>query len=308
MKNAINRYSLSELQTFSVLAKELNFANTGHILNLSSSSVSRQVANLEQALGVTLFTRNTRKVVLTEAGDALYQMVNPMLSELSGLGDRLQELRSEVHGLVRIAAPRWYSSHYLAPVLPSIQQSYPGLKFEILTSDQLLDPILSDADVFIRFNGVSHPDIVARKLIKYEYWLVASPQFLKAHDTISNPSDLPQQHLLAYRFSEPHNQWIFKQARRTHRVPLKQAGVSSDNPEVLLNTALNHGGIALLPNIGVSDHVESKQLIRLLPEFAATPSGFDNGVYLVYTKDKAHLQRVRTVIDCLIEKLSEAEQ
>lgn len=304
MKNAINSYSLAELQTFVVLADELNFARTGQTLNLSSSSVSRQVANLEEAVGIKLFTRSTRKVVLTDAGDALYQEVRPILLELSGLGERLHELRKGIHGTLTIAAPRWYASHYLAPILPEINQVHPGLKFEVMSSDELLDPVLSGADLLIRFNGITHPDIVARKLMKYEYWLAASPECLNNMDAIHEPKDLPLDKLLAYRFTEPHNQWLIRRGKHVQRISIRQAAVVSDNPEVLLHTALNHGGIALLPDIGLKEFVDAGRLTRLLANYDATPNRFDNGVYLVYTKDKVQLARVRAVIDFLMEKLS----
>lgn len=304
MKNAINRYSLAELQTFVVVADELSFVQAGRLLNLSASSVSRQVANLEEALGTKLFSRSTRKVVLTDAGDALYQEVAPVLYELFNLGDKLHGLSGKVQGGVTIATPRWYATHYLAPLLPLINQKYPDLQLEVLSSDQLQDPSFSPMDLFIRFNGVVQPDLIARQLMPFDYWLVASPDTLSSLPSITQPNDLPLNRLLAYRFSDPHNQWLFRQKGQLSRVSLNHATVASDNPEVLLQCALHNGGVTLLPDIGVKTWVDSGRLVRLLPDYEVTPNRFDNAVYLVYTREKAQLARVRAVIDVLLDGLA----
>ncbi|MCX4029315.1 LysR family transcriptional regulator [Endozoicomonas sp. SM1973] len=297
--------SLDSLRAFLCVAHHASFAKAASQLHLSSSSVSRHIAELEKDIGVTLLTRSTRKVAMTAAGRTLFEQASVLLTALDELGNRLKEKSQQVSGNVSLSAPWWFSTHFIAPILTELHQYHPELTISLDSNDQLLDPNEGKYDIYLRFGGLSDSGLIAKEITKTEYWLVAAPDYLEKHQPPNHPQNLLNHQLLAYRFTQPHSSWLFKDQNKHHRINLQQAWLHTNNPAAIYTCALSSGGIALLPQLGVAQAVLEGKLIRLFSRFAITPNRLDNRLYLIYSKDKVQIKRIKLVIDFLTSYLRE---
>ncbi|MDE1463909.1 LysR family transcriptional regulator [Spartinivicinus poritis] len=291
--------SLDSLRAFLAVAHHASFAKAASQLNLSSSSVSRHIAELEKDMGVALLTRSTRKVAMTAAGLSLFEQASPLLASLDDLGDNLKEKSQQVSGNVSLSAPWWLSTNFVAPVLSNLHQRHPELTISLDSNDQLLDPNEGKHDIYLRFGRLADSGLIAKEIAKNEYWLVAAPDYLEKHQPPNHPQDLFSHQLLAYRFTQPHSSWFLKDEKKLHRISLQHAWLHTNNPAAIYTCALSGGGIALLPQLGVAQAISEGKLIRLLSRFAITPNRLDNSIYLIYSKDKVHIKRIKLVIDFL---------
>ncbi|WLQ12127.1 LysR family transcriptional regulator [Hahella aquimaris] len=295
--------SLHALRVFLSVAKHLNFAQASAELHLSASSVSRQITELEKELNVALFTRSTRMVALTQQGQRLYEEAAPLVTSLDEVSDCLRQQKEEVGGRVSLSAPWWFASYFIAPALAGLRDHYPDLTVILDCDDRVIDPNEGLHDIYVRFGRLNDSRLLAKKFGAYEFWLIASPQYIEKYGEPKHPKDLHDHRLLAYRFSSPHSSWIFDDGASQQRIAMQSPYLLTNNTESILHCALNHGGIGLLADHGVLNAVKRGELIRLMPNYAITPNRFENGMYLVYSKDKAKIKRVKAVIDYLAEHL-----
>ncbi|WP_163833558.1 LysR family transcriptional regulator [Spartinivicinus ruber] len=295
--------SLDSLRAFLAVAHHNSFARAASQLNLSSSSVSRHIAELEKDMGVTLLTRSTRKVAMTAAGLSLFEQVSPLVASLDDLGNNLKEKSQQVSGNVSLSAPWWFSTDFIAPLLSELHQQHLELTINLDSDDQLLDPNEGKHDIYLRFGRLADSGLIAKEVAKNDYWLVAAPKYLEKHQPPNTPQDLFNHQLLTYRFTQPHSSWLFKHQKQRHRINLQHAWLQTNNSAAIYYCALNGGGIALLPEIGVAHAVSEGKLIRLLSSFSATPNRLDNSIYLIYSKDKIRIKRIKLVIDFLTNQL-----
>ncbi|MGI0119784.1 LysR family transcriptional regulator [Zooshikella sp. RANM57] len=297
--------SLESLRVFLSVARHTSFAKAATQLNLSSSSVSRHVAELEKELGVILLTRSTRNVALTAAGKTLFEQASQIVSSLDELGDNLKESSEHIRGDVSISAPWWFSAEFLPNALVELHRQYPEVTIHLHSEDKLLDPHEGQYDIYLRFGGIRDSGLIAKKIIKNEYWLVAAPSYLKEFGLPLEPQDLQTHKVFAFRFSQSHSSWFFKQNKKQFRVNLQHAWLKTNNPAVIYRNTLIGSGIALLPALSVSNDVLQEKLIRLLTEYQITPNRLENHLFLIYSKDKVRIKRVKCVIDILADSLKQ---
>ncbi|MBU2712577.1 LysR family transcriptional regulator [Zooshikella harenae] len=297
--------SLDSLRAFLSVAQHTSFAKAATQLNLSSSSVSRHVAELEKELGVTLLTRSTRNVALTAAGKILFEQASQIVSSLDELGDNLKESSEYICGDVSISAPWWFSAEFLPNALAELHQQYPEVIINLHSDDKLLDPNEGQYDIYLRFGRIQDSGLIAKEIVKNEYWLLAAPNYLKEFGLPLTPQDLQAHQVFAFRFTQSHSSWFFKQNKKQFRFNLQHAWLKTNNPAVIYHNTLIGSGIALLPALSVSNDVQQGTLVRLLADYQITPNRLENHLFLIYSKDKVRIKRVKCVIDFLAKSLKQ---
>lgn len=180
--------TLNGLQAFEATARHLSFAQAAQELNLTPSAVSYQVRTLEDRLGVELFTRLNRAILLTEEGQMLFPDLREAFARMHGAVDRLSADTPE-NVLVVSTGPS-FAAKWLAPRLFSFMDEHPEIEVRISANLKLVDFNRDGIDVGIRFGEGNYPDLETRWLIGDELTVLCSPQFLASHKLVT-PQDVP---------------------------------------------------------------------------------------------------------------------
>lgn len=177
-----------------------SFAAAARVLRISSAAVSKNIAGLEQSLGVRLMNRTTRSLQLTTEGLVFLERARVAINALDDAIDAVVAQRTEPVGKVRISTSNAFGSDYLLPIVPELQQRYPQLSLQIDFDDRKIDLVRDGYDLALRGSQVEDSSVVARHISTLSTVLVASPDYLQTHGIPKKIKDLDQHRLIAVRF------------------------------------------------------------------------------------------------------------
>ena len=297
---------LPNLRSFMAVAEANSFAKAARKLNMANSSVSRQIAQLESQLNVSLFTRTTRHVQLSPAGEILYGRASGLIMEMENLAVELSADNVSPHGTLKVSVPWWFSQLHLAPLLPEFLAMYPDLRVVMQCDDGMTKLVEEGFDVAVRLSRLKDSNLIARRLGPHSFAMAASPEYLARHARVTKPEDLREHAMLSFNFSTPYHSWTLRKQGRSYRIPLKDSVLTSNNADILKQCALDGAGIIIQPVWGIKSEIESGALIQLLPDFEVTSTTFDNGIFAVYSKESKAVNRVKVFVDFLSERLKVA--
>jgi DNA-binding transcriptional LysR family regulator len=283
---------LNLLELFVTVARTASFSEAGRKLGLPRSSVSRNVGELESALGVQLFNRTTRKVALSTAGAALYDRIGPQLAALHESLVSLPERDEQPSGEMRLTAPTDLGVTVLPEILAGFSQRYPAVTLDVRLAQRVVDLVGEGFDLALRIGGSRLADstLVARRLAEVEFELFAAPTYVARRGPIKTPEDTAAHDWLAFRGAPP----------PPFPKPTGRARASSDDL-LWVHQAVRAGmGIALLPNFLARADVAAGRLIRLLPRH-----GVRRGVlYFVHPAGPQVPRKVTALRDYIMEYLA----
>ncbi len=202
-----------------------SFAKAAASFEITPSGVSRAIAELEKQLGVALFHRTTRHLVVTEEGSELYQRGREILEKLDEVEGALANEPSSPKGTLRVGLNVPISRHVVMPTLATFIRKYPGLRlaFEILNSPQ--EMYAEGIDLLLRIGEPPDSDLVARKIAQIQYGLYASPTYIANAGTVSQPEDLIHHICLVHKppwQAKPFDEWEFERNGESRsRIDLK---------------------------------------------------------------------------------------
>ena len=186
------------MRVFQKVIDEGGFAAAARVLDMAPAGVTRLVTDLEQHLGTRLIQRTTRKLALTEAGQAYLMRVRGILSEVDDAEAAASQDASELQGVVNIVAPPLFANYFLAPQITHWLARHPKVAIH-LHADPFPQTRVEEFDVaFMVVNEGFDANIVARPLAQTEYVICASPAYLKRMGTPKLPEDLSQHHYLRF--------------------------------------------------------------------------------------------------------------
>lgn len=269
------RATLQELEIFTAIARHLNFGKAAKERNVTPSTLSHTMTNLEQRIGVRLLNRTTRSVSLTEAGKAFLLRIEPAMLDLSLAVDELNHWRVDPRGTLRLNMPRSAEALYLQSLLLPFRQQYPDIALEVTTSDSLVNIVEGGFDAGVRFGEAIPQDMVAipfgRKL---RGAVIASPAYIALHGVPKHPQELINFPCIQRRFPSGMNyKWEFSDAGK----PLAVAVVGSltlDNDFVMADAASAGAGLAFVFKELVQNRLDNGELVEVLADFAAPAESF----------------------------------
>jgi DNA-binding transcriptional LysR family regulator len=275
-----------------------SFTRAAERLGVSKAHVSKQVRELEAALGVRLLHRTTRRIALTDAG-RLYLDYTRQARELLGDGERaVSAVRTEVDGLLRITAPTSFGDAFLVDLLADFRAQHPQVRFDVDLSIGQRDLIGEGFDFAFRMARTLDPSLVARGIGVVRELIVASPDFLARHASqgITEPKQLGTLETLRNRSFRDDGQWTLQRGDESVTVPM-QGSLAINHFIGMRRAALRGLGIARLPRYLVIDELRSGRLMELLPEWRlpVTP------VALVYPSREHLPQRARVFRDFVVD-------
>lgn len=290
-----------DIALFVEIARHGSFAGTARARGTDPSSISRSVAALEAQLGVRLFQRTTRRLSLTEAGEACLARVAPLMDELEDALAATRDTRARPRGTLRLSASVAFGQQIVVPLLGGFRRAFPLVGVECLFTDANVDLVGERVDLAIRLAPAVEGDVIVSKLMDTRYLVVASPSYLAGAPALHQPSDLASHRVLRFPLRDYRSRWLFRgPSGEIFEQPvdgdlvLAPAGAIRD-------AAVGGLGPALLPDWLVREDVASGRLVRCLADWAVTATRFDTAAWLVYPS-RAHLPaKTRAMIGFLRE-------
>jgi len=292
----ITATSLQGLLSFAETGKHASFARAARALELSPSAVAKSVARLESTLGVRLFHRTTRQVVLTGDGCELFQRCQRVLEEIDGLRSAAEGSRRTPRGTLRLDVPVTYGKQVIVPVLARLADAHPDLGFDVRFSDRFADLIQDGLDAVIRVGALGDSRLVARKFDEQRLVVCASPQYLKRKGTPRTLADIREHDCVGNRSYSTGRErsWQFRKSGRDVEV-LPRSRIVFDDGEATVHALTAGLGLMQLPNYYVEQPLREGRLIEVLSRFRPPPEP----ISVVYPSKRQVPQRLRVLIDVL---------
>ena len=288
---------LTDIAVFARVAELGSFTRAAGQLDLSKAVVSKYVSRLEQRLGARLLQRTTRRLTLTEPGEALYRRSRGALAELSEAENEVAQLTGAPRGMLRISAPTYFGSVTLAPVLKDFRARYPDVALDLDLDDRIVDLVKERFDLAIRIASMTDSSLVARRLAPCPLFVVAAPAYLERRGTPRVPADLTRHDGLIYTLGRAPNELRFR-APSGRWIAVTIAGAVRCNSDFALKQAALDGlGIGMFPSFFVEREVADGRLRRLLDGYG-TP---ELSINVVYASRRHLLPKARVFVDFLVE-------
>jgi DNA-binding transcriptional LysR family regulator len=233
-------------------------------LEMSTAMVSRYLAAMEAWLGARLLHRTTRRISLTEAGEAALGSCRQLLDLAEDVKHQAGEIRRVPSGRLRITSSASFAEAQLAPALAEFQRLHPQVSFVLLVADRSVDLAAERIDLAVRITNSLEPTMVARPLAACRSVLCASPEYLRAHGTPRTPDALRSHDCLTHVIVGA-AQFRFRRRGKLIELPVTDR-LSTNDTAVLRRAVLEGGGIAVLPTYLVGEDLRQGRLAQVLPE------------------------------------------
>ena len=281
---------LQAMKIFERVVEEGGFAAAARAMDMSPPVVTRMVAELEQHLGTRLLQRTTRKLALTDAGEAYLQRVRAILHEIDDAEAAAAASTRDLRGTIRIVAAPVLATNFLAPMVAAWHAEFPQLMLDV-SIDAFAATHVDEFDVTLMVAGEDFDaNIVARPLLQGEAIVVASPTYLQRRGTPREPADLAQHDLLRDVGAAARSQMGLGRKLRlqplsgaaaAQEVDMPVAVLQSVGTEFLLRAAVDGMGVAVTSRLLAGEHLVRGELVHVLPDwifsrytiYAALPSG-----------------------------------
>lgn len=264
--------NLDDLAVFVHVVERQSFSAAARDLHLAPKTVSKQIARLEQALGTTLFERNTRNLRITDEGRAIAERARVALAVLEEVQELATGGSQELSGTIRPTAPMPFGRKFVAPAIHDFCRLHPRVGFDLRLSDQVQDLYSGDLDLAIRMGELADSRLVARRVADNRRILAASPAYLKAHGSPAQPEELERHNRLVFAYPGLlQSTWPLRKGRREKPVAVSGT-LCSDNGDVLHAWCVAGLGISLRETWDIHEELRDGRLVRVLPDWEATPS------------------------------------
>ncbi len=272
---------------------EGSFSKVADKMELTNSVVSKRIGRLESALNVQLLYRTTRKLSLTDAGQALYGKARLAKEALQDAQNAVTGYGEAIQGKIKITAPAVSASLVLSEAIATFCQQYPEVEVELSVSNDFVDLIDDGYDLAIRTAHLEDSSLIARRLVDSHWMLCASPQYIKQNGQPHHPDDLSSHHCLIYKYEGAGpDTWLFKVDDQSHPIQV-QGRFHTNNLDSLKQAAMADFGIAYLPRALIHEALLAQELVPLLDEFVDK----DLGIYAVYPRSRQPDKKLSLIVE-----------
>lgn len=275
-----------------------SFTKAADNLEISKAAVSKYVNRLEKRLGARLLHRTTRRLALTEAGQALYGRSAVALAELGEAENDVAQLTGKPRGMLRVTGPTYFGSATLAPRLKEFRERYPEVTLDLDLSDRLVDIVKERFDLAIRISAMHDSSLVATRLAPCPTALVGSPAYFRRHGMPATPADLASHQGLGYSIIRSPNEWRFRAPKGRWITVTVQSSIRCNNDFALKQFALDGLGLAYFPRFFVEAELANGKLMQALPDYP----GPELSINAVYETRRHLLPKVQAFLGFLKER------
>ena len=290
----MKKLPITGLEAFIAIARQGSIRGAATVLRVQPSTVSHQLKALEDQMGVSLFTRSTRSVGLTDAGQVLLQSASPAMDQLRQAIKKAQEAHAVIRGELRINMPYLAYDLILADRLNAFEEAYPGICFDLTVSDRFADIIAENFHAGIRFGHRLQDDMIAVPLSgPNKAKVFGSPDYIAKNGKPKSPADLSEHSCIRYRFmgSRRLADWDF-QTPDGHITVEPGCTLSTNSQVVAIDRAVRGHGIVHVPEAFAEPYVANGSLVPLLSAFSYVYPA----LYLYYPREARQSELLRAFV------------
>ena len=288
--------TIDGMRTFVAVISEGSFSGAAERLNMSPQLVSKYVGQLETRLGARLLNRSTRRLSITEAGQAYFDRCQYVLAEIDEMESAVGDATVAARGTLRINAPMTFGTLHLSKAIAEYQCSQPEVTVDLSLDDRVVDIVSEGYDIAIRIGQLRESSLVARKLAPVRLVVCGSPDYLAKRGVPGSPDELGTHDCLRYTIASGNSRWRFAHGGEAHDIRVN-GSFSANNGDALRLAALAGTGLVMQPTFIVGDDVRVGRLQLVLEDYEIEPMG----VYAVYAHRQYLSGKVRTFIEFLAD-------
>ena len=291
---------LFAIEVFVRVVEQASFAKAAERLDISTSACSRHVADLEAHLDARLLNRTTRRLSLTESGQAFYDRSVQLLADLEEAEQAATASAARPRGTLKVTCGISFGVRHVAPLVGAFAARHPEVRFDVQLSDRFVDLVEEGFDLAIRIGESPTQNLIARKLGETRLVPCAAPVYLRERGAPETPADLARHACLTYEYLPVRSVWrLHDRTGKVHAI--RVAGpVHANNADLLVAAAVEGIGIAMEPDFIVADELAAGRLVRVLADYAPAPTG----IYAVYPSRRHLSAKVRAFVDFLAERFA----
>lgn len=286
---------LAAMQAFIHVVEAGSFVRAAEKLGASTSSTSRLIADLEAHLGARLLNRTTRRLSLTETGQAYYERCVQLLADIGEAEALAGAAAASPSGRLKLTCPYNLLAQPIAPALAEFSRRHPQVGFDVTVADRVIDLVDEGFDLAIRIGAPGGERVAARRLGTTQLVICASPGYLAQRGEPRAPADLGSHSALTYAYVSSPFQWRLADADGTVHEVRVGGTLHANSGELLVAAAVAGMGIVFEPDFVVGPWLARGELQRLLPQY----SGPKLDVWAVYPSRRHLSAKVRTFVDYL---------
>lgn len=282
---------------FVALMEARSFVAAAERLGTSSGQASKLVSRLEADLGVRLFNRTTRAVSPTEAGQAYYERLRPLLEEFDNLDRSIRNISRTPRGRVRLTAPLTFGALELTPALNDFAIRFPEIELDVSFSDRVVNLVDEGFDIAVRVGRPGDSSLISRRLCDVRIVVIGAPAYLERHGEPMTPEDLARHECILDTNYRDTNRWSFRSDGADRIFPVR-GRIRYSNAEACVQAAQAGLGIARVPAFVAGDAIRSGRVMRVLEAFETEPYG----AHALYPHSRHMAAKVRVLVDFLAER------
>jgi DNA-binding transcriptional LysR family regulator len=288
---------LRAFEVFTTVVAKGSFVRAAEALDTAPANVTRYVNDLEAHLGTRLLNRSSRKLSLTESGEALVERARAILDLVTETEAAASVATVRPRGRLRINAPVSFGIAHLAPLWGEFMRRYPEVELDVALADRVVDIVEEGFDLAIRVSRGGSTSLSARKLARSRNVVCASPGYLLRHPPPKVPADLREHACLGYTYAQTAEEWHFVDAHGKAGSVRVRYAMHTNNGDTARAAALAGCGIIWQPTFLVGADLRAGRLIELLPGYRMP----DIDVLAVYPTRRHLSAKVRAMVDYLAE-------
>ena len=288
--------SLVATRVFVTVVEKGSLTSAAEHLDMSTAMVSRYLAATEEWLGARLLHRTTRRLSLTEAGQAALAGCRQLLELAEDVKHQAGEVTRVPSGTLRITSSPSFAEAQLAPALVEFQRRHPQVDFSLVTADRSTDLAAERIDLAVRITNTLEPGLIARQLAACRSMLCASPAYLRTHGEPRTVQALQSHHCITHAIVGA-AQFRFRRRGQLIELPVNER-LSTNDTGTLRRVVIEGGGIGILPTYVVGEDLKRGRLVRVLP--AVEPETL--GIHAIYLSRQHQPLALRLLVDFLVER------
>jgi DNA-binding transcriptional LysR family regulator len=286
---------LAGMQAFVRVVEAGSFVRAAERLEWSTSSLSRVIADLEEHLGARLLNRTTRRLSLTESGQAFYERSVQLLNDLEEAEALVGQTAAVPRGTIRLTCSYYVATHRLATAIATFVAHNPQVRFDVTVAERIIDLVDEGFDLAIRIGRIGSEQLVARKLGETVLMVCAAPAYLKRRGTPSTPEDLADHDTLTYAYAPSARSWELLDAKGVSHDVRVGGSLHANSGDMLIAAAVAGLGIVCEPDFLVAPELQAGRLVPLLPGYA----GRRADIWAAYPSRRHLSVKVRLFVDHL---------
>jgi len=288
------------ITVFAKVAELSSFARAAERLGISTSACSRHVAELETHLDTRLLNRTTRRLSLTESGQAFLERAQQVLADLEEAERAAASGRERPRGTLKLTCAINFGVRHVAPAIGEFMARHPDVRFDVSLSDRMVDIVEEGFDLAIRIGESRSQNLIARKLGESRVIPCAAPAYLERHGAPKRPEDLANHACLTYEYLPARQVWRFRDRKGKEHSVRVSGPLHANNGELLAAVAVAGVGISLEPDFINGPDIEAGRLVPLLTDFEPRVTS----IYAVYPSRRHLSAKVRVFVDFLAERFA----